>query len=116
MKVLVFTRTPSAFAGLAVQKGKKAFRIEVLPMAGVRDAIPASANEALVYLDLVANAYGLGCCWAGILMGAMGAYKPLEEALQLPAGHKACGALMLGYPQSRYHLVPQRNQVQVTWR
>lgn len=70
----------------------------------------------LTYLELAANTYGLGCCWAGLLMMGVHGHKPLEEALALPAGHKACGALMLGYPQFKYHLVPQRNQAQVTWR
>jgi hypothetical protein len=52
MKVLVFTRTPSAFTHLGSQKGKKALRVDVLPMNGVRDALPSSGGEALVYLDL----------------------------------------------------------------
>jgi hypothetical protein len=52
MKVLVFTRTPSAFSRLRTQKGKNALRVEVLPLAGVQDSIRSSAGEALVYLDL----------------------------------------------------------------
>lgn len=70
----------------------------------------------LTYLELAANAHGLGGCWAGLLMMGIQGYKPLEETLQLPAGHKACGAMMLGYPRFKYYLVPQRKAAQVTWR
>jgi class 3 adenylate cyclase len=51
MKVLVFSRTPSAFAHLGSLKGKKALRVEVLPIEGVQDVL-SSGGEALVYLDL----------------------------------------------------------------
>jgi nitroreductase/NAD-dependent dihydropyrimidine dehydrogenase PreA subunit len=70
----------------------------------------------LTYVELAANARGLGACWAGLFMMGIEGSKPLLDALRLPAGHKAYGALMLGYPRARYHLVPQRNQAQVTWR
>jgi hypothetical protein len=56
VKVLVFTRTPSSFARLGSHGGKKALEVEVLPVAGVRDALRSSAEESLVYLDL----HGLG--------------------------------------------------------
>jgi polyferredoxin len=56
------------------------------------------------------------CMNCGHCMAAIDACKPVEEALQLPAGHKACGALMLGYPRLRYHLVPQRKPAGIAWR
>jgi nitroreductase/Pyruvate/2-oxoacid:ferredoxin oxidoreductase delta subunit len=84
------------------------------PADGYRPTVDCTI--ALVYLDLAASAYGLGCCWAGLFMNAIDACKPLEEALHMPAGHKACGALMLGYPRYAYHLIPQRKAAQVTWR
>jgi nitroreductase/NAD-dependent dihydropyrimidine dehydrogenase PreA subunit len=70
----------------------------------------------LTSVELAANARGLGACWAGLFMMGLDGHKPLLDALHLPASHKAYGALMLGYPRMRYHLVPQRNQAQVTWR
>lgn len=84
------------------------------PAAGYKPVVDCTIS--LVYFDLAANAYGLGCCWAGILMWGIAEYQPLQEALRLPQGHEACGALMVGYPQSRYYLVPQRNAANVEWR
>lgn len=84
------------------------------PAVGYKPTVDCTI--ALTYLDLAANAVGLGCCWAGILMWAIEEHRPLADALQLPAGHQACGALMLGYPQFRYARIPQRNPAKVTWR
>ena len=88
--------------------------IAYAPVDGYRPAVDCTI--ALTFLDLAASACGLGCCWAGLFMNAVDGYKPLEAALQLPAGHKACGALMLGYPQLKYYLVPQRKAARITWR
>jgi len=71
---------------------------------------------ALSYLELFAPAIGLGACWAGYLYTAINAYPPLAEALDLPADHKAYGALMIGYPVFKYHRLPLRNQPRVNWK
>lgn len=98
----------------AVLRGAPHVVVAHAPVAGYMPVVDCTIS--LTYLDLAANAYGLGCCWAGILMWGIGEYKPLQQALKLPEGHTACGALMLGYPQSKYHLVPQRNPSKVEWR
>jgi len=36
--------------------------------------------------------------------------------LNLPEGHKLYGAMMLGYSQYKYHLIPQRNKTIAQWR
>ena len=50
---------------------------------------------ALSYLELYAPTLGLGTCWAGYFYSAVNAYPPLAQALQLPAKHKAFGAVMV---------------------
>jgi nitroreductase/ferredoxin len=75
------------------------------------DCIIAAAN-----LELVAACMGLGACWAGFFMTAAANYKPLMDALALPGGHQAFGAIMVGYPRFRYHRVPVRRQPKITWR
>ena len=37
-------------------------------------------------------------------------------ALALPAGHQCFGAMMVGYPQHRYHRLPTRKTPNITWR
>ncbi len=70
---------------------------------------------ALTYLELAAHACGVGACWAGILMMAV-ADPAVARALNLPEGHKLQGAMMLGYSQYKYHLIPQRNKTIAQWR
>ena len=76
----------------------------------------ADCAIALTYLELYAYARGLGTCWAGYFTGAANLHEPLIRELGLPAGHQCFGAVMLGYPQYRYHRIPKRNAAQVAWR
>lgn len=71
---------------------------------------------ALSYLDLVAPSCGLGACWAGFFMLAAAQWPPVQQALALPEGHSCFGAMMVGYPQHRYHRLPLRNEAQISWR
>ena len=70
---------------------------------------------ALTYMELHAATLGLGVCWGGLVTSASKAVPALREALGIPEGSKAAGALMLGLPRQRHLLVPPRNPVNVTW-
>lgn len=70
---------------------------------------------AVTFLDLAAYAFGLGGCWAGLFVRAIGSHPPLARALGLPEGCKAFGALMLGQPRIRHFLVPPRKAAMVSW-
>jgi nitroreductase/NAD-dependent dihydropyrimidine dehydrogenase PreA subunit len=71
---------------------------------------------ALSYLELYAPLLGLGTCWGGYFYSAVNAYPPLFAALGLPAGHRAFGAVMVGYPRLTYRRLPLRQQPRVSWR
>lgn len=71
---------------------------------------------ALTYLELYAYAKGLGTCWAGYFTGVAGMHDPIIKFLNLPAGHKCYGAVMLGYPKPVYYRIPKRNEPNITWR
>jgi nitroreductase len=71
---------------------------------------------ALSLLDLYATSVGLGACWGGYFYSAANAYQPLSEALGLPSDHRACGAMMVGYPMFTYRRIPLRNQAVVNWK
>jgi nitroreductase/NAD-dependent dihydropyrimidine dehydrogenase PreA subunit len=77
---------------------------------------PSACTLALAYLELAAPSFGLGCCWAGYLHMAALHWRPLQEALALPAGDVFNGALMVGEPRYRYHRLPQRREPTITWR
>jgi nitroreductase/NAD-dependent dihydropyrimidine dehydrogenase PreA subunit len=70
---------------------------------------------ALTFLELAAEARGLGACWAGYLTYVAGLYEPLQKALELPAGYTVCGGLMLGRGKYVYRKVPPRNSLSVQW-
>jgi nitroreductase len=71
---------------------------------------------ALSYLELYAPMLGLGTCWGGYFYSAVNAYPPLFEALRLPAGHRAFGAVMVGYPRLSYKRLPLRKEPRIIWR
>ncbi|MEW6186254.1 MAG: nitroreductase family protein [Thermodesulfobacteriota bacterium] len=82
-------------------------------------AIPASESSctiALTYLELAANAFGLGTCWAGYFKTAANSHPPLFKALGLPEGHLPYGAMMIGYPKYKYQRIPLRREADITWK
>jgi nitroreductase/NAD-dependent dihydropyrimidine dehydrogenase PreA subunit len=77
---------------------------------------PSSCTIALTSLELAATSMGLGGCWAGYFNAAVNNFPPMYEALGLPDGHQCFGAMMIGYPQFRYHRMPERKTPSITWR
>ncbi len=70
---------------------------------------------ALTFLELAAEARGLGVCWAGFLTRVAGVHAPLRQALSVPGGYTICGGLMLGERRYSYRLVPPRKPLSVQW-
>jgi len=70
---------------------------------------------ALSYMELAAEARGLGVCWAGYLTRVAELYAPLREALGVPEGFAVCGGLMLGKGTYKYRLIPPRKALSVQW-
>jgi nitroreductase/NAD-dependent dihydropyrimidine dehydrogenase PreA subunit len=70
---------------------------------------------ALTFLELAAEARGLGACWAGYLTRVAGLYPSLREALAVPEGYVIHGGLMLGEPKHTYRRIPPRKLLSVQW-
>ena len=70
---------------------------------------------ALSYLELFAPVLGLGACWGEYFYSATNAYPPLFKALGLPEGHRAFGAMMVGYPELNYQRMPLRYPPRVNY-
>ena len=70
---------------------------------------------ALTFLDLAAPSFGLGTCWAGILMVAASQWPPLQQVLAFQEGNACFGAMMIGYPKFKYHRLPLRKEADITW-
>lgn len=80
----------------------------------LRAVVPCAL--ALGYIELAAYNLGLGACWAGYLNRAANSFPPMMEALDLPEGMASYGALMLGVPKYKFHRIPPRKPLEVTWR
>jgi len=70
---------------------------------------------ALTFLELAAEARGLGVCWAGYLTRVAAVHAPLRQALAVPEGYVVHGGLMLGERKYSYRLVPPRKPLSVQW-
>lgn len=76
----------------------------------------ADGAIALTFAELAAVSHGLGTCWAGFVMMAAARSAAASAALNLPAGHKLLGGMMIGYPKVEYRRIPLRDEPRVTWR
>ncbi|NPA25320.1 MAG: hypothetical protein GXO34_05805 [Deltaproteobacteria bacterium] len=76
----------------------------------------SDAALALAYFDLASSGHGLGCCWAGLLEMAIRSWKPLQELVALPEGHKLRGAMVAGYPRYEFRRIPWRSTPKIEWR
>ena len=70
---------------------------------------------ALSYLDLLAPTMGLGTCWAGLLQGALLSSSSLREAVGIPKEHPYHYPMMLGYPATKHHRLPERKPPRITF-
>jgi len=70
---------------------------------------------ALAYMELAAEARGIGVCWAGFLTRVAAVHAPVRQALSVPEGYVVKGGLMLGEPKYGYRYVPPRKPLSVQW-
>ena len=75
---------------------------------------PMDGIIALSYLDMLLPSFGLGSCWAGFLQMAAD-FEPVREFLGLKEGEVFLGALMAGYPESKFYRVPKRKKLSVKY-
>ena len=73
---------------------------------------------AATYLELLAQARGIGCCWAGYLCMAFEhpAAQEVRDFLGIREGEMAFAAQMMGYPRFKAHARPPRKNAHITWK
>jgi nitroreductase len=76
---------------------------------------PPAAMIAIHQIQLAAPALGLGCTFTGSINTACQGYPPLIDLLGLPEGYMPYGTFVIGYPAEKYHRIPKRKPVEVTW-
>ena len=77
----------------------------------------ADGAIAAAYLELIANAHKVGCCWGGYVCFALA--HPAAHELRAFAGvqenEQVYAAQMMGYPRLAPHFRPPRKELDVTW-
>lgn len=70
---------------------------------------------ALTFLELAAEARGIGVCWAGYLTRVAEEHAALRKFLEVPDGYAVRGGLMLGEGTYNYQRIPPRKPLRVQW-
>ena len=73
------------------------------------------ATYAAYNLILAAESMGLGTCLIGYFIFTADHSQDLRQMLQLPEGHKAEVALVLGHPKFRFRRVIPRRKMEIVW-
>lgn len=71
---------------------------------------------ALTHVDIAAQVFGVGTCWAGLVAMAADEYDPLKRFFALPDERELAYALMAGYPRYKPGKIPERRSLNVEWR
>jgi len=64
--------------------------------------LEADANIWATYTAIFANTLGLGTCFNGFIVRAMGKGSKLNPQFKVPANHQVYASLLVGYPKVRY--------------
>jgi ferredoxin len=62
----------------------------------------ADANIWATYTSVHANTMGLGTCFNGFIVNAMGKNSKVNPVFNIPGNHKVYAALLIGYPKVKY--------------
>jgi ferredoxin len=62
----------------------------------------ADANIWATYTSIYANTIGLGTCFNGFIVKAMGKKSKMNAQFKVPKNHKVYASLLVGYPKVKY--------------
>ena len=77
---------------------------------GIIDTVIATSH-----LELLLPSFGLGGCWAGFMMIALGYSQEVKNIVGLDESQIVRSAMMVGYPKYRYSKIPYRKEAQINW-
>jgi nitroreductase len=77
--------------------------------------LEADANIWATYTSIYANTLGLGTCFNGFIVQAMGKKSRQNALFGLPAGHRVYACLLLGYPKVHYANECSRESPEVSY-
>jgi nitroreductase/NAD-dependent dihydropyrimidine dehydrogenase PreA subunit len=95
----------------SVLRGAPAVVIAMAPREAMNGTVDLTL--ALSYLDLLASTMDLGTCWAGLLQGALINSPSVKKAVGIPETYPHHYPIMLGYPELKYHRLPERKMPKI---
>ncbi len=96
-----------------VLRGAPALVIAMAPSEAMNGMVDLTL--ALSYLDVLAFTMGLGTCWAGMLQGALVFSPQVRLTVGIPETYPHHYPIMLGYPELKYHRLPERKTPKITF-
>ncbi len=89
----------------------------VIAVHGKRNNLLARENCAIATrnMEMLAETWGLGTCWAGFLLIAAGLTDKIAGSLGIPQDRNIYSAIMLGYPKHAYIKTVPRAKREARW-
>jgi nitroreductase/NAD-dependent dihydropyrimidine dehydrogenase PreA subunit len=90
----------------------------VLVIGYTDDTYTGGALDSVIatsHLELLLPSFGLGGCWAGFVMIALGYSPEVRKLVGLDETHAVRSALMVGYPKYEYSKLPYRKEALIKW-
>ena len=75
--------------------------------------LEADANIWATYTSIYANTMGLGTCFNGFIVKAMGKNSKQNSKFDIPANHQVYASLLVGYPKVKYKNEASRKSAEV---
>ena len=96
-----------------IMRGAPQLVVAVVPKS---HTFPEDAAIALTYLELVAHAHGVSCCWAGLFTMAARNNAALQAELGVRDDELVVGGQMMGYSRLPIgKILPPRKKVDISW-
>lgn len=76
--------------------------------------MPSNAGPAAVYMELMANALGLGVCFVNFFVRALENSQELRDMLAVD--NEVIYCMVVGYTNNKYFRTAPRKGLQVTWK
>lgn len=76
---------------------------------------PFNCSVSLYNCSLMAHSLGLGSCFMGFVQIGANMDKKIKYWLDIPKKHQSYGAMVIGYPDVKYHRLIERKKPDIKW-
>lgn len=88
----------------------------IIAYADTRNMMAESGcTTALSEIEVIANGFGIGTCWSGLLTICADLMPGFAKNLGIEKPYEICGCMMAGYPAFGHKRIPYRKPYDVRW-